>query len=330
MASSLLIRTYLLTALCFLTCLGSTRRNRLLVKTNLLNCRNDVEYCSDIYDPPFALVGCTDIGVGLCLYRCPLGQPTLRYKVTIGRRCAAVCPRGYFLGMYQGEEYCKRHSISCPTNESVILHGTFWHNTICGNPEHYKVQDLFTNIQSTPLIDTLKELTTSWVRDIPSGIVEKLCRDMTGYAELTRCMFNFEQMLHGMGFPAESLYYRLNKLSFYDTSKQLYNTVVKPFVTGKDVNPELAIHVLTNPLWIGEQDVLAVETRLTIPLGMEKRYIPKVLYWFRGSLGVSGWCGKTRQVVSPDRLNTTSLEVRTGPSLNQLASSCTYSISPWS
>lgn len=283
MAIFLLIRTYLLTALCFLTCLGSRRRDHILVKTNLHNCRNDVEYCTETYDPPFALVGCTDSGVELCLYRCPLGQPAMRYKYQTGRRCAAVCPRGYFLGMFANEETCNLHSVYCPKNESVILPGTFWHNTICGNPEHYKVQDLFTEINSKSLLDTLKALTTSWVRDIPGFIVQRLCRDMTGYERLTQCMFNFERMLHGMGSPAEVLYYRLNKLSLYDTAKQLYDTVVKPFVTGKDMDPALSIQFLnTNPLWIGERDMLVVETRLIIPLGTEKRYIPKLLYWFRG------------------------------------------------
>lgn len=159
----------------------------------------------------------------------------------------------------------RRVTFTCPTNESVILPGTFWHNTICGNPEHYKVQDLFTDIHSKHFLDTLKELTTTWVRDIPNGIVGTLCRDMTGYAQLTQRMFNFDFFLHGMGLPAESLYYRLNKLSFYHTSKQLYDTLVKPFVTGEDVKPELAIHFLNNPLWIGEHDMLLVETKLTIP-----------------------------------------------------------------
>jgi hypothetical protein len=141
-----------------------------------------------------------------------------------------VCPRGYFLGLYGGEEACNLHSVYCPEGESVILPGTSWYNTVCGNREHFKVQDLLTNVQSTQLLDTLKVLTASWVRDIPGGIVEKLCRDMTSYAQLTPCMFNFEQMLDGMGSPAESLYYRLNKLSLYHTSKQLYDAVVKPFV----------------------------------------------------------------------------------------------------
>lgn len=283
---ALLILTHLLTALCFSTCVGSARRDHILITTNLHNCRDDVDYCSATHEPPFALVGCTDIDVGLCLYRCPLGQLSRCYRATTGRRCASVCPRGYYLGMYLGEEMCNLHSVYCPEGTSVILPGTSWYNTVCGNREHYKVQDLLTNVQSTPLLDTLKELTVSWVRDIPGGIVEKLCRDMTSYAQLTQCMFNFENMLDGMASPAESLYHRLNKLSFYHTSKRLYDTVVKPFVTGKDVEPNVSIQFLnSNPWWVGDHDMLVIETRLTIPLGMSDRYIPKALYWYRGKSG---------------------------------------------
>ena len=183
---------------------------------NLRNCRTDIDYCA-----PFDLVRCTDIKEGMCRYRCPLGQPSVQYRAIARRKCAAVCPFGYFVGMFHGEETCRLHNFLCPEGKSVILPGTPWHDTICGDLDDYKIPTLITSVKSTPLLDTLNKLTVRWVRDIPDYVVRELCREMTIPANVTSCFFKFEDMLHGMQSPAELLYYRLNKLLFYDISKQI-------------------------------------------------------------------------------------------------------------
>lgn len=187
------------------------------------------------------------------------------------------------MGLYEVEETCRLHSESCPDDQSVIIPGTTWHDVVCGHPEQCKVSEHLDYVQqSTPVLDALKELTASWVRAIPNSEVERLCKEMTSYKQLTWCMHNFEKMLQDMLSPAESLYYRLNKLSFYHTSKLMYDAVVKPFLGG---NAEPSIQLLhPNPWWVGEAEKLIIQTRLAIPIGMSHRYIPNTLNWYTGKL----------------------------------------------
>lgn len=284
-----LTMAYLLTVLLVSGCMGSKRLENLWDKSNLAKCRPNVNYC-DYTEPEYALVGCTDHDQGLCLYRCPLGHPILHHHAKEGRRCAAVCPTGYHVEANNMFEVCRLHSTSCPEGESVIIPGTSWHDTICGDPEDYKVSGILDSVPSALLLDTLKDLTKMWVRDMSNAIVEDLCRGMLkgwvkGYrGKLISCIFNFETMLHDMSSPTESLYRKLNDLGLYETSKLLYDTVVKPFVTGS-AEPSLSIQFLQpNPWWVGEQDMLIIQTRVTIPMGMSRRYIPNALKWYTHKL----------------------------------------------
>ncbi|KAJ7984110.1 hypothetical protein DPEC_G00363940 [Dallia pectoralis] len=135
-------------------------------------CRPDRDYCSERHNPPFALVECIDNNIGLCRHRCPLGRPSLPNTVTAGRRCASVCPSGYFLGKQLGEEVCLLHRVSCPHGQTVILLGTSWHDTVCGHLEHYEAPDLSTHVKSKAFRYTLNELTKSWVRHMSFDEVE--------------------------------------------------------------------------------------------------------------------------------------------------------------
>ena len=269
---------FLITALRVLGCIASLRQNNLFDMRNLRNCRIDGDYCSVI---TFALNRCTDTKVRLCRYRCPLGQASVRYNRIPGPLCASVCPFGYFVGMFRGKETCRLHSFFCPAGSRVVLPGTPWHDTICGHPDDYNISTLLTGVKSTPLLNTLNELTLRWVRDIPGSVVKKLCREMDIPANRNSCFFKFEEMLHGMPSPAELLYYRLNKLLFYNISKQLYDIVVKPFAANTAIQPDVSIHFLQpNPWWVDntihvrERLERHVETRVTIPVGMSQRYIP--------------------------------------------------------
>ena len=298
----LLTVPFLITALHVLGCMASLRQNNLLDMRNLRNCRTDGDYCS-VFN--FALVRCTDTNVRLCRYRCPLGQPSVRYSPIPGPLCASVCPFGYFVSTFRGKETCRLHSFFCPEGRSVILPGTSWHDTICGDPDDYNILNLLTSVKSTPLLDTLNKLTVQWVRDIPGYVVQELCGEMNIPANRTSCFFKFEEMLHGMPSPAELLYYRLNKLLFYDISKQLYDTVVKPFAATTAIRPDVSIHFLQpNPWWVGNT-IHVIQTRVTIPLGMSQRYIPNALNWYTGKM-VGKWiagANKTNVMYSEQRYN---------------------------
>lgn len=122
--------------------LGTRRTQDMWITTNLATCHTDKVYCADMYDPAYTLIMCTKEGQEVCLYRCPLGQPSMRYNHTRGRRCASVCPGGYYVKQHSGLESCSLHSSRCLPGQSVILPGTTWHDTICGDPDEYKVRDL--------------------------------------------------------------------------------------------------------------------------------------------------------------------------------------------
>lgn len=269
---------------------GSRRANNLWDKHNLAKCSPNVDYCSktgavSLHHPPHVLVGCTDQRRGLCRYRCPLGQPLIRYKPEGGRRCAAVCPSGYFVGMFHTDEVCRLHSHTCPEGHGVILPGTSWHDTICGKPEDYMLpHGLLSNITSDVFLVTLNKLAMTWVRDISEEDITKLC-DFYFRLNQSTCKYNFEYLLVGTDMPLENIYYMLNTISSFETAKLVYSTIVKPFVQKQDLEPRLSIQFIQpDPWWVGEQDILVVQTRVTIPIGMSHRYIPNALKWYTGKL----------------------------------------------
>ncbi|KAJ7984109.1 hypothetical protein DPEC_G00363930 [Dallia pectoralis] len=95
----------------------------------------------------------------------------------------------------------------------------------------------------------------------------------------------------------------MNEISLYNSSKQLFDMVVKPFVLGKHVEPEISIQVLEpNPLWVAELDTLVIQARVTVPLGMYYRYTLRELNWYTGSLGANKWVvrAKNKRVVSSE------------------------------
>ena len=291
-------------ALWVLGCMGLPADD-LWDESNLRRCPVKERYC--VNRSPM-LLGCTYSGGQICAHRCPLGRPVMQRKSTEGRQCASKCQRGYFVRPYENLEACQRHTLSCPKGQSVIRPGTAWHDTICGHPELYKVAGLLDRegLQSSSLRSTIMRLTEIWVRDIPSHELKGLCRKMVIEEIVPSCTASFETLLPDMpgGFPVESLYTALNMLSFYSTSKKLYDTVVKPFVFG-DEEPDVSIrHLAPDPWWVDDQHTLIVQTTVTVPKGtVHSRYIPVALTWHTGTV-------RPRRVVHADAWSVASSESR--------------------
>lgn len=294
MTMTLLPVIYLqLTALWISGSMGSRRKEILWDRSNLDKCHFVLDYCSD-KGSRHVLVGCKNYNWGLCRYRCPLGHPLLPGG---GQRCGAVCPYGYFAGLYaEVADVCRLHSRTCPEGQHVILPGTSWHDTICGNPEDYVLpRGLLKTIESDVFLTTLDTLTTTWVRAISEEDNKKLCYFLSRPNQ-EMCKYTFEHLLNLLpgivGMAPEDLYDMLNRVSSFKTANLMFSTVVKPFLDRQDLEhrqdlePKLSIQFMhPNPWWVGEQDTLVIQTRVTIPMGMEHRYIPYTLKWYTGKLG---------------------------------------------
>lgn len=318
----------MLTALWVSGCMGKRRLEYIWNTSNLFKCSSNVDYCSNVglaeylassilrnpqhdvtgivtqdFLTKHVLIGCTDQDNGLCRYRCPLGQPIMRYRPTKGKRCAAMCPSGYFVDVFGNSEVCRLHSSTCPKDQHVILPGTSWHDMICGDPDDYMSPNgLLKKIESDVFLNTLNRLAMAWVRAVPEEDIRKLCNFFSGLNHTT-CIYNVEYVLTGMNMPVENIYYTLNKISSFATADLMYNTVVKPFVNREDMEPRLSIQVVQpGPLRLGEQDTI-IEARLTIPLGTSHRYIPTTLKWYTGRFG-------DRLVVKADKNGIVSSEWR--------------------
>ncbi|KAJ7984372.1 hypothetical protein DPEC_G00361870 [Dallia pectoralis] len=119
----------------------------------------------------------------------------------------------------------------------------------------------------------------------------------------TQCLFHFEGMLERLPLQAESLYSLMSEISLYNSSKQLFDMVVKPFVLGKHVEPEISIQVLDQPVvGSGTGHACHAYRPVTVPLGMYYRYTLRELNWYTGSLGANKWVvrAKNKRVVSSE------------------------------
>lgn len=266
-------------------------------ESNLNKCRSDVDYCSapkssagtDLPRRPLhVLAGCTDEAEGTCRYRCPLGQPLVQAGFNKGgRRCAAKCPPGYYMGDYRNREACVRHTRTCPEGQRMIVQSTTWHDTICGYPEDYVTPTgLWDKLEPGVLQEKLNDLTLIWIRDLPEEVAIQLCEHLLGEEPKEECKYHLESFLFDFPTAVERVYCALNEISAFQAATSMYRSVVRPFRKLTDGEPMVSIlFEQTNPWWVADGGTITIRTKLSIPEGMSERYVLKELLWARGARG---------------------------------------------
>lgn len=261
-------------------CSASLRLENLWDKTNIVKCKSNARCASGM------LIGCNGEGIPSCRYRCPLGHPLIPHRNGRPVECAATCPGGYHVSKLENVEVCRRHTTRCQPGDSVIVPGSSWHDTICGNPNDYVTpRNLKDTIGSTTFLKTLNDLAATWIRALSESDIAKIC-DLLFYANRDVCTYNAEHLFAGMGMPFENIFYVLRKVSALKAAKDMYTAVVKPFMRD-NVDPTTVSIEFEHPtkFWAEPSKDLMLNASVNIPLGALHLYRPKQVIWATGLHG---------------------------------------------
>lgn len=243
--------------------------------SNLSTCTHNAVGCPN---PTHVILHCDNTRRPICRYRCPLGRPLLL------EGCGDACPNGYHVRAADRQDTliqtCALHK-TCPSNQQVILPGSLWHDTICGQPDDYTpMRTLVEPPASTALVDTLNELTKLWMAGLteeefmklrkyfsPSTISDKIVADRL-FADRSRV--------------AEHLYSALNALSLLDAAARMHKDILKPFMSpGLDPTGVKIESTHEDPLAVDVSgDTLIVQARATVPLGGEHIFRSADVMWY--------------------------------------------------
>lgn len=301
-------------ALCSCSIVVNTTVPNVVNKQNLVNCERDVQ-CPN---PRHVVVSCNNSGMPICRYVCHLGEPLVPAGRAKPSKCGSVCPSGYHVATLNPithgmGESCFVHT-KCPSDKSVILPGSSWHDTICGYPDDYKPPSTLTEPSvSTPLVEKLNWLTMLWIRAIPEEDIAKICDSLFTHPESDLCRkVPIYHMFGDRQKTAENVYYALNIISAFETAAKMYEDVVKPFLPSALDPAKVQIQFLhDNPLFVdvSKNNSLTVQARVTIPLGATNKFIPRAFNWKdrRNGLGGTSVLSASRSLIVPrdHRFNTT-------------------------
>lgn len=93
--------------------------------------------------------------------------------------CGAACPKGYFVKtVYTTDleaEKCQLHK-TCSQDESVILAGSSWHDTICGRPADFPRIESLVNPPAVKTLEVLDRLAALWMPTLPDDEFLQVCK----------------------------------------------------------------------------------------------------------------------------------------------------------
>ncbi|KAI4792905.1 hypothetical protein KUCAC02_033100 [Chaenocephalus aceratus] len=268
---------HLLFALCISGCTGSVSTSNVReIPKHLAACGEALGNCAGT-SVPFS---CSGPQMPVCRYRCFLGRPLQRVGPNGTEVCGEDCPRGSFAGRVGESEECLPNALSCPKGQSRILEGSNWHDTVCGNPEDYRLPTgSWESSESEVLIDTLNVLAFRWIPTLTEDETKLMCLYFSA-KDVEGCVSNLESSLASTGISAKKLFHALNDRSLYNTAVKLYMGVVWPLVNRSDLIPNFTIRFIrAEPWWVGEQDALVVQARLIVPMGSMHKYSPRGIVW---------------------------------------------------
>ena len=183
-----------------------------------------------------------------------------------------------------GKEHCKQHS-TC--TGPVVIRGTSWHDTVCGDPSKYIVSDTSIPIESAELLDVLRLHTLSWLPALDWHQASHMCKNVgklklvtDQLAQIRKCESNLESNLRFQSLenPLEVLYYQLNAMGCLAKAKELYTVVVKPFVKNNESLPYQFLFKTTKTvLEPGKSAVITAH--FVIPKGARHNPVTSVTWW---------------------------------------------------
>lgn len=185
------------------------------------------------------------------------------------------------MGDYHIEEACFPCKSTCPQGKRVILRGTSWHDTICGNPGDYVTPPDFSGFLTAGVLrEKLNDLTLLWIRALSEAEATKLCELYFSKYDPEDCKYRLETMM--FDWQVDKIYSTLNEISAFRSAAAMYRSVVEPFHPHQP-GPKLSLFFKQrSALWVRDGETIVIQGNLVIPEGMAGRYVLRELHWYRG------------------------------------------------
>lgn len=255
------------------TCVTLNAESRI----DLANCKPEFR-CEN---PDYFIVRCSNRRA-ICNFRSTPGTPRVNSNA-----CGAACPKGYFVKpMYTTADLvvdkCHLHK-TCSPDESVVLAGSSWHDTICGRPADFPQIKSLVKPPAVKTLQVLDRLAVLWMSTLPDDEFLQVCKHFSPFTPPEKCgRINLDGLFSAEQSTARQLYYALYVLFLYDSAEKMYTEVIQPFTAAgvSSIYPIIEIH--GHPL---EVDVvsgtLEVKTIIRIPLDPRPQFVPIKITWWR-------------------------------------------------
>lgn len=193
------------------------------VPRNLALCKPEFR-CEN---PNYYIVSC-GVSRAFCNVRCVRGTPRISSS-----ECGVSCPKGYFVKTVYSMsdpvvDKCHLHK-KCLPEESVVLAGSSWHDTICGRPGELRIRSLV-DPPDIKTLEVLDRLAVLWMAKIPDTDFVQVCKHLSPSTPPDKCgRVNLNGLFSAEQSTTHQLYYALHALSLYASAEYMFTEVIRPF-----------------------------------------------------------------------------------------------------
>lgn len=163
----------------------------------------------------------------------------------------------------------------------MIVPGSSWHDTVCGNPNDYATPRGPRDKIGSVFVKTLNDLAEAWIRALSESDVAKVCRFFS--SEENACAYNVEEIFARRHMRFEHILQTLYAVSALQAARGMCAAVLKPFL--RDVRPTTVFVEFAHPssqFWAEPSKELVIKASLNVPLGSFPFYKPKEVAWATG------------------------------------------------